>query len=231
MRRNAPIKPLLSALLLLFPITTAAELVVGIARGKLDRPENCCHWSHQEFGGWDMTESEYTPMISIGYRFQMGENWGIEARYHDYGKYSQFLGFYPIDVDYDRGVVKQVCAPDCDPTTWAYNEGTARGLTITGTYEPRLFGKLSLILRAGAAFIQNKWRTYRVLGPDPHQRTFDQSFGYYEKSITGTAGLGFSYGRMRLEYMYVHDVETHPKTCCSPFQEVRAVELSFRVPL
>ncbi len=228
MRRNAIIKAL-SVVLALLPSSAVAELVVGIGRGKLDRYENCCHWSHQERGGWDMTESEYTPMWSIGYRYRMGRQWGIEARYHDYGKYSQFLGFYPTDTDYDNGLVIQSCAPTCEPTTWGYNEGTARGITLTGTYEPKLFGKLALLVRAGAAYINNKWRHYRVSGPEPHQRTFDQSFGFSTYSLTGTAGAGFSYGRLRLEYVYVHDLETHPKVCCSPQQEVRAVELSFRI--
>lgn len=223
------IKTLLAVCLALLPSAVVAELVLGIGRGKLDRPDNCCHWNHQEFGGWDMTESEYTPMWSIGYRYQFNETWGIEARYHDYGKYSQFLGFYPDDKTYDLGVVTQTCAPGCDPTTWAYNIGTARAVTLTGTYEPKLVGKLALFVRAGAAVVQNKWRTYRVHAPEPHQRTFDVIESYYEVSLTGTAGIGFSYGRMRLEYVYVHDLETKPKICCAPQQEVRAVELSFKI--
>lgn len=220
---------LLALLIALVSVPAYGEIVVGVGRAQLARPDNCCHWSHEAFGGWDMTEYDYTPMWSLGLRFQMTERIGIETRYHDWGNYSQFLGFYPDDGPYIRGEVIEPCT-DCLATEWGYNVGTSRGITVTGTYEQPLFWKLALMFRAGAALVQTKWNSYRVIGPDPHQRNFDRIFHFKTNSLTGTAGVGLSYGVMRLEYMYVHDVETKPKVCCSPHQEVRGVELSFRVP-
>lgn len=222
-------KPL-PLVLALFVIPAHAELVVGIGRAQLERPDNCCHWSHEALGGWQMVEYDYTPMWSLGFRWPAGERGGIEARYHDWGDYSQFLGSYPDDKAHDRGEVIEPCT-DCLPTEWVYNQATSRGITVTGTYEQPLWRRLAFMVRAGAAYVRTKWSSYRVMAGDPHQRRFDRSLHFDTNSLTGTAGIGFSYGAGRLEYMYVHDVETTPDVCCSPHQTVHAVELSFRVGL
>lgn len=221
-------KAYLSILLLLFCIPVyGAELVIGISHGQLVRPDDGKHWDHSVNGGWEMYESDYSPMWSIGLRFPVTERFGVEARYHDWGKYAQFLGSYPHDTAYEAGLVTEPCAPDCRMTRWAYNEGRARGFTLTGTYEAPLAGKLRLFTRLGVAYVMNDWYYVSVYGDDPWKRHFDNRQHYYDNAVSATAGLGFSYGNVRLEYAYVHDLESKPAHCCSPHQQVRAVSLSF----
>jgi hypothetical protein len=206
------------------------ELVVGIARGQLERPDNGVHWDHSQRGGWDMTESDRSPMFSIGLRYNATSHSAVEIRYHDWGKYSQFLGAYPNDVAYESGEVIAPCT-DCAPTVWWYNNVKLRGLTVTGIYERPVAGNFGVIARAGAAVVYSVWNfAFHSASDLPHSRQFSGTGEQKNISLTGTLGVGVTYGFTRLEYIYVHDTESNPEVCCTPPQRIRAIELSFRQP-